>query len=163
MPQALSALDTHQSHIAQRDIIGLVDFSDHSREMRFQLVDVASGRVTADWLVAHGRGSDPGNSGFVQQFSNRHGSNASSRGSFLTANAYVGSNGRSRRLIGLEPQNNLAFDRAIVIHGADYVDRDMARQQGRIGRSLGCFTVEMREIDAVLEKLPEGCLLYASK
>ncbi|GAA0267091.1 hypothetical protein GCM10009127_03400 [Alteraurantiacibacter aestuarii] len=163
MPQALTALDTHSSQITQRDVIGLVDFSAHSRELRFQLVNVASGDVAAEWLVAHGRGSDRANSGFVSQFSNQPGSNASSRGSFLIANAYVGRHGRSRRLIGLEPQNNLALDRAIVIHGANYVDRDMARQQGRIGRSLGCFTVEMREIEAVLEKLPEGCLLFASK
>ena len=141
----------------------MVDFSARSNAMRFQLVDIASGRIAASWLVAHGRGSDPDNSGWLERFSNRPGSNASSRGSFLIANSYVGKHGRSRRLIGLDPENNLAFERAIVIHGAQYVDRDMALQSGRVGRSLGCFAVETREIGEVLARLAPGSLLFASK
>jgi len=163
LPQALNALDKSQSRIVRRDTVGLVDFSGHSREIRFQLVDVASGRISASWLVAHGRGSDPRNRGWVEQFSNRPGSNASSRGSFLIGDTYVGKHGRSRRLIGLEDENNLAFQRAIVIHGANYVDRNMARRHGRIGRSLGCFSVEKSEIGEVLSRLGKGCLLFASK
>ena len=163
LPQALSALDTHRSSITQRSVLGMVDFSARSNAMRFQLVDIASGRIAASWLVAHGRGSDPDNSGWLERFSNRPGSNASSRGSFLIANSYVGKHGRSRRLIGLDPENNLAFERAIVIHGAQYVDRDMALQSGRVGRSLGCFAVETREIGEVLARLAPGSLLFASK
>ena len=52
---------------------------------------------------------------------------------------YVGSNGYSLRLDGLEPGfNGHALERAIVMHGAPYVDDVLAKQQGRIGRSWGC-------------------------
>ena len=88
---------------------------------------------SADWKsdVAHGRGSDPANSGWAEHFSNRPGSNASSQGSFLTGDTYVGKHGRSRRLHGLDPQNNLAASRGIVIHSASYVDPGLALAQVR--------------------------------
>lgn len=160
--QALAALDRYAARIAVRDRIAVTDFSRRSAEMRFHIVDVAGGRITRSYLVSHGKGSDPGNSGFAQRFSNRPGSNASSKGSFVTGDAYYGQHGRSRRLHGLEPENDLAFARAIVIHGADYVDRGMAQDQGRIGRSLGCFAFERAEIGEVLELLGPGRLLFAA-
>lgn len=160
--RALAALDRHSGRITQRDRIALADFSLPSGDMRFMLVDVAGGRIEKSYLVSHGRGSDPANSGFVQRFSNRPGSNASSRGSFLIGDTYVGKHGRSRRLHGLEEENDMALARAIVIHGADYVDRDMAREQGKIGRSFGCFAVERAEIGDVLERLGPGRLLFAA-
>lgn len=160
--QALAALERHSDKVAHRDRIALADYSLHSKEMRFMLVDVAGGSIEKSYLVSHGRGSDPANSGFVQRFSNRPGSNASSRGSFLTGDTYVGKHGRSRRLHGLEDENSMALARAIVIHGAAYVDRNMARNQGRIGRSLGCFAFERGEISEVLERLGPGRLLFAA-
>jgi hypothetical protein len=163
LPQAMAALNTHNLKIAQRDVIGIADFSAHSSAMRLHLVNIASGRIDGSYLVAHGRGSDPGNSGWVQHFSNRPGSNASSEGSFLTGETYHGKHGRSGRLHGLDEENSLAFDRAIVIHSAQYVDHNMARRQGRIGRSLGCFTVEQNAIREVLDRLGPGRLLFASK
>lgn len=159
---ALAALDRHSAKIADRERIALADYSQHSKKLRFMLVDVASGRIEKSYLVSHGRGSDPANSGFVQRFSNRPGSNASSSGSFLTGETYVGQHGCSLRLHGLDPENDQAFARAIVIHGADYVDRSMADQHGRIGRSLGCFAVERAEIADVLERLGPGRLLFAA-
>ncbi len=81
----------------------------------------------------------------------------------MTSETYYGKHGKSRRLIGLDEQNSLALDRAIVIHGADYVDRAMARQQGRVGRSLGCFAFERCEIEEVLDRLGPGRLLYSGK
>ena len=163
LPQAMAALDAHSSRIASRDLLGIVDFSAHSREARFHLVDVANGRIASSLLVSHGRGSDPGNSGWVQQFSNRPGSNASSKGSYVTGNTYYGKHGRSRRLDGLDPENNNAFQRAIVIHGADYVSRDMARSQGRVGRSQGCFAVSRNDIGELLDRLGPGRLLVAAR
>lgn len=162
LQQALAALDRHSSRVTLRDRIGIADFSLHSKEMRFLLVDVEGGKIEKSFLVSHGRGSDPANSGYVQRFSNRHGSNASSRGSYLTGDTYYGKHGRSRRLHGLDEENDQAFARAIVIHGADYVDRRMARTQGRIGRSLGCFAFERDVIGEVLERLGPGRLLYAA-
>jgi len=160
--QALAALDRHTASIAHRDIVAIADFSLHSRESRFHLVDVAGGRIKKSYLVSHGKGSDRSNSGLLQRFSNRPGSHATSRGSLLTGQTYFGKHGRSRRLHGLDDENDRAFDRAIVIHGADYVDRSMAQRQGRVGRSLGCFAFERREIDEVLNLLGPGRLLFSA-
>lgn len=163
LPRAMAALQSHAQSIPHRDVIGLVDFSSPSRDMRFEIVDVLSGRVISRHLVSHGSGSDPANSGWLQRFSNTPGSNASSPGSFLTGQTYYGRHGRSRRLIGLDPKNSLALPRNIVIHGASYVNEDMANNAGRIGRSQGCFAVSRNEIDHVLEMLGPGRLLYAAK
>lgn len=163
LSEALAALDRHSARIAHRDVLAVADYSAHSKEMRFHFVDIAGGQVKNSYLVAHGKGSDPANSGFVQRFSNRPGSNASSEGSFVTGEIYHGKHGRSQRLHGLEPQNDLAYERAIVIHGASYVDADMASRHGRVGRSLGCFAVEQCEIDRLLDQLGPGRLLFAFK
>jgi hypothetical protein len=159
--EALAALDTHR--IAARDRLALVDFSLASREHRFHLVDVAGGQIERSWLVAHGSGSDPAHTGLLHYFSNVPGSNASSNGAFLTADPYVGQHGRSQRLIGLDPSNDQAHERAIVIHGAAYVDPTLIEQQGRIGRSQGCFAFEQSEVANVMARLGEGRLIYAGK
>jgi len=163
LARARHALDSHGARISHRDVIGLVDFGAPSGQRRFQIVDLAGGRVVASHLVAHGRGSDPGNSGMVQRFSNQPGSNASSSGSFLVGEDYRGKYGRSRRVIGLEPQNDMAYERAIVIHSADYVCEAMARDSGRVGRSLGCFTLSHAEIAQVLARLGPGRMLFAGR
>lgn len=163
LSRALAAMQTHHGRIANRDTIGLVDFSAPSREARFTLVDVAGGRVLSTHLVSHGKGSDPGNRGWVERLSNRPGSEASCSGSFVTGEAYVGKHGRSRRLIGLDPENDLALPRGIVIHAADYVGKEMAVAQGRVGRSQGCFAVSPREIAHVLERLGQGRMLFAGR
>jgi hypothetical protein len=161
--EALAALELHAWRIPNRDRIGLVDFSLPSRESRFHLVDVATGEIERSWLVAHGSGSDPSATGMLHRFSNDPGSNASSRGAYLTANTYYGQHGRSQRLIGLDPTNNLALDRAIVIHGAAYVDRSLIASQGRIGRSQGCFAFEPGEVATVMDQLGEGRMIYAGR
>jgi len=163
LEQARAALDTHRHRIADPDLIGLVDFSLPSGVPRFQIVDIMGGKVVSTLLVAHGRGSDPANTGWLQHFSNRPGSYASCEGSFLTANTYYGKHGASRRLLGLEPENSNAASRAIVIHGADYVSQPMARTQGRVGRSQGCFSVSKRDISQVLSLLGPDRLLFAGK
>lgn len=161
--EALASLDKHASRLARRDKIALADFSLHSSEERFHLVDVAGGRIEQSWLVAHGKGSDPGHTGRLQRFSNQYGSNATSRGAYCTANPYYGKYGRSQRLLGLDPDNDAALERAIVLHGADYVDPGLIDVQGRIGRSYGCFSVEMDQIGLVMDRLGEGALLYAGQ
>jgi hypothetical protein len=161
--EALASLDKHSRRFARRDKIALADFSLHSREKRFHLVDVAGGRIEQSWLVAHGKGSDPSHTGFLQRFSNQHGSNATSRGAYATANPYYGKYGRSQRLLGLDPENDAALDRAIVLHGANYVHPGMIDQHGRIGRSYGCFAVEMDEVGQVMNRLGEGALIYAGQ
>ena len=161
-PRAMAALDAHAGSVIHRDRIGVVDFAAASSEPRFHLVDVASGEVTSH-LVAHGSGSDPDRSGWLQRFSNQPDSNASSRGAFLTGAEYTGKHGRSRRLIGLDPDNSMAEPRAIVIHAADYVSAAMAAAQGRIGRSQGCFAFADSALGEIMERLGPGRLIFAWK
>lgn len=163
LARARAAMDSHSSLIANRDLVALVDFSEQSRVPRLQLLDMGNGRVLSTHLVAHGRGSDPDNSGWAKRFSNQPGSNASSEGAFLTGPTYVGKHGRSRRLQGLDPENCNAQERGIVIHPASYVDQNMAASQGRIGRSQGCFAVSNADIYEVLTRLMPGTLLFAGR
>lgn len=163
LPQARAALDSHAGALSSRDLVGLVDFSAPSKAARFYLVDIEAGQIVSTHLVSHGKGSDPANSGWVERLSNRPGSNASCEGAFVTGQTYYGEHGRSRRLGGLDPENNLAEARGIVIHAADYVSPQMAATQGRVGRSQGCFAVSRAEIADVLELLGPGRLLYAVK
>ncbi|MGN6498721.1 MAG: murein L,D-transpeptidase catalytic domain family protein [Tsuneonella sp.] len=159
--QALAALRAHGAEVPHHDRIGVVDFSLPSRQPRFFLVDAATGRVEQSWLVAHGSGSDPDASGTLERFSNQPGSNASSRGAFLTADTYVGKHGVSQRLIGLDADNDNALERDIVIHGAPYVDPALIASQGRIGRSQGCLAFEEDQVRAVWAALGTGRLIYA--
>jgi hypothetical protein len=162
IPRALAALDQHGAVIAVRDRIGIVDFSQPSRQARFHIVDLVGGTVSTPLLVAHGRGSDPANRGIAEHFSNLMDSEASSRGSYVTGELYYGKHGRSRRLVGLDPDNDRALERGIVIHAASYVSPAVVAAQGRVGRSQGCFAVNPREINQVLESLGAGRLLFAA-
>ncbi|MEH6758052.1 MAG: murein L,D-transpeptidase catalytic domain family protein [Parasphingorhabdus sp.] len=162
LAKAKAALETHSATITHRDIIGIADYTLHSAKPRFHLVDMMNGRTTS-FLVAHGKGSDKKHTGWVQQFSNVPGSEASSGGSYLTAATYVGKHGESRRLEGLESRNDMAYDRAIVIHGAWYANEQMVRQHGKLGRSQGCFAFAETDLGLILERLGPGRLLYADK
>jgi hypothetical protein len=163
LDEAKAALDTHVRQIAYRDRIGLVDFSRLSSEPRFHVVDLAGGRIDGSYLVAHGSGSDPHHTGLLQYFSNQPGSKATSRGAYLTGDPYLGKYGRSQRLHGLDPDNNMALERAIVVHGAPYVDPRMIATHGRIGRSQGCFAFELGQVATIMHLLGPGRMIYASK
>jgi len=160
--RAMAAFQTHAGRLAHRDMLGVVDFSLPSRAPRFFLVDPASGRSKA-LLVAHGRGSDPDHSGWVERFSNRPGSAASSPGSYVTAETYVGQHGLSRRLVGLDAENSNARSRAIVVHSAWYVSDAMVAAHGKLGRSEGCLAVDAADLPYVLDRLGAGRLIYAGK
>lgn len=160
--QAYAALQRHGSRIPHRDRMAIVDFTAGSNQPRFHFVDLASGR-SQSLRVAHGSGSDPAHTGYLKRFSNDFGSNASSEGAFLTDDYYVGRHGRSQRLIGLDPTNNNALDRAIVIHSAWYANEDMLRTHGMLGRSQGCFAVGENDLDQVFARLGQGRMIYAAK
>jgi hypothetical protein len=160
--RALDALDRHRGNIDHRDLIGVADFGAHSRTPRFHLIDLAGGAVTSH-LVAHGRGSDPAHTGWLERFSNQPRSEATSAGAYRTAAIYVGEHGRSMRLEGLDPTNDNAAARAIVVHGAWYVSEEIVRHFGVLGRSEGCLAVANSSLDEVLARLGPGRLIYADK
>jgi hypothetical protein len=160
--RATAALQRHSSRIRQQDRIAIADFSLPSSRLRFHFVDMESGATRA-MLVSHGIGSDPGHTGMLQRFSNEVGSEATCEGAFLAANYYVGRHQLSQRLIGLDPTNYNALDRAIVIHGAWYSNPDMIAKHGKLGRSQGCFAVAERDLDTLFAMLGEGRMIYATK
>lgn len=160
--QALAALAKHRAGLAHVDRIGIVDFTRPSSTPRLFILDVASG-ISHPYLVAHGKGSDPGHTGWALRFSNEPGSLASSCGAYATGAEYIGKHGRSMRLSGLDPENGNAESRAIVVHAAAYVSPQMVASTGKLGRSQGCFAVSQASLDAVLASLGTGRLLYAAK
>jgi hypothetical protein len=158
--RARAALDSH--HVGPRDTMAIVDFSKPSNEPRFYVVDVASGDVESH-LVAHGRGSDPDHSGFVERFSNDFGSYASSNGAYVTGDYYDGKYGLSMKVRGLDWSNNNAEARAIVIHNAWYAEPDMIPLHGKLGRSEGCFAMSRQSQYDVMRRIAGGRMIYADK
>lgn len=162
MRRALAALGRHADRIDHHDRIAIADFTAPSREPRFHFIDLQTGR-SQSLLVAHGSGSDPSHTGWLQRFSNQDGSNASCEGAFLTADYYVGKHGRSQRLHGLDQTNDNALGRAIVVHSAWYSNPDMLRTHGMLGRSQGCFAVGEGDLERVFALLGPGRMIYAAK
>jgi hypothetical protein len=160
--RALDALDRHRDSIDHRDAIGIADFSLPSRAPRFHLLNLADGTATSH-LVAHGRGSDPTHTGWLERFSNEPRSQATSAGAYRTDALYVGEHGRSMRLEGLDSTNDHAAARAIVVHGAWYVSEEIITHFGMLGRSEGCLAVANSSLDEVLARLGPGRLIYADK
>ena len=158
--KAKAALDQHK--IYARDFIGIVDFDKPSQEPRFSVVDLRSGEVET-FRVAHGRGSDPDHSGFLERFSNDFGSHASSNGTYTTGDYYQGKYGLSMKTRGLDWSNNNAEPRAIVIHNAWYAEPEMIGIHGKLGRSEGCFAFSREDQWKVMRKLAGGRMIYADK
>ncbi|MEQ7874209.1 murein L,D-transpeptidase catalytic domain family protein [Sphingomonas sp. ASV193] len=160
--RALAALDSHRPYVAARDFVGIVDFSLPSDQPRFHVVHLPSNTVESH-LVAHGRGSDPDHSGFLERFSNDYGSYATAQGAYITDGTYDGKYGLSMKVAGLDATNNNALGRAIVIHNAWYAEPDMVQEHGKLGRSEGCFAFGRKSQWAVMGRLGGGRMIYADK
>lgn len=156
LAKALKYFDANQSIIKNKDVIGVIDFSQHSSKKRFYIIDMQSGRVETH-LTAHGKNSDPDHDGYATIFSNTPGSEMSSQGIYLTAETYEGSHGYSLKLDGKSSTNSNARSRAIVIHPADYVFAD----GGKIGRSWGCPALEPRFSEEIIDQIKGGAVIYA--
>ena len=162
MGRARRALDWHRDRIALRDRFITIDFGLHSREPRMSIVDLIGGwRRT--YRVAHGRGSDPEHTGLLQRFSNEHNSLATSAGAYVTGDIYDGKYGQSMRLLGLDPGNTNAEDRAIVLHCAPYVSAEHLATWGKLGRSDGCFVVDPIAQHEVLAMIGPRRMIYADR
>ncbi len=144
------------------DMVGIADFSRPSYEPRFFIVDMVSGK-TRSYLVAHGSGSDPQHTALLHSFSNEFGSNATSRGAFLTHTWYDGQHGTSMRLSGLDACNSNAEARAIVIHGAAYANPSMILEWGKLGRSQGCFAFPQANLMEIIARLGPGRMIFSDR
>jgi hypothetical protein len=144
------------------DIAGIADYGLSSNLPRFHFANLENGTVRS-FLVAHGKGSDPEHTGYLEYFSNVVGSNATSRGAYVTWEWYKGKYGTSIRLGGLEPDNSNALPRAIVMHPAGYASLEHIEKWGKLGRSDGCFAMSPADFNEALWHLSGGRLLYADK
>ena len=158
--RAKAALDQHK--IAARDWMAVVDFNKASHEERFHVVDLRSGEVES-FRVAHGSGSDPRHSGFLDHFSNEFGSYATSNGAYTTGDYYHGKYGLSMKTHGRDWSNHNAEPRAIVIHNAWYAEPGVLAAHGKLGRSQGCFAFSRDDQWKVMRKIAGGRLIYADK
>jgi L,D-transpeptidase catalytic domain len=154
--------DRAGARLWRTDIVGVADFARPSTLPRLHFANLENGTVRS-FYVAHGRGSDPEHSGFLQSFSNQLGSEATSRGAYITAEWYNGKYGTSIRLLGTDPDNSAALERAIVMHPAWYADPAIIARQGKLGRSEGCFAMSPDQFNEALWHLSGGRLLYADR
>lgn len=147
--------------IWKKDIVAIADFGLHSAQRRFHFVDLVNKQVSS-YHVAHGTGSDSEHDGWLKRYSNIEGSEATSRGAYMTRSWYTGRYGTSIRLDGLDPTNDLAMPRAIVMHQADYATPEHVEKWGRLGRSNGCLAMGPEQFDRALIDLAGGRLIYAA-
>src|SRR4030095_10514681 len=155
--QGLKKLDS--TGVIRRDsIITIIDFSQPSDKKRLYVLNLASKQLLFNTLVAHGR-----NSGklWTNSFSNSLSSLKSSPGFYVTGETYMGDNGYSLRLDGLEKNiNDNARARSIVMHGAPYVDQSSVNALGFLGRSWGCPAVPESLHNAIINTIKDGSCLF---
>ena len=145
--------------IAAPSTLTVIDYSKPSSEKRLWVFDLRSHDLLYEELVAHGQGSGDN---FANVFSNEPDTHASSLGLFLTEDTYVGKNGYSLRLKGLdEGFNHHAGERAIVMHGAPYVSDDFVKKNGRLGRSWGCPALREGVAREVIDRVRGNGIVFS--
>ena len=145
--------------VQRRNLLTVIDYSMPSSQERLFVFDLDSQKLLFRELVAHGKNSGDN---ITSYFSNSPSSLASSLGLFVTEDTYIGKNGYSLRLRGLEEGvNDMAWDRAIVMHGAYYVSREAIRVLGRLGRSWGCPAVRSEIAHQLIDTIRGGSPIFA--
>lgn len=141
-----------------KNILTLIDFSLSSNSKRLWVIDLDSNVVLFNTLVAHGRNTGQE---FASSFSNVSESFKSSLGFYATGEIYTGKHGASLKLDGLEKGiNSNARERAVVIHGADYVSDSFIRNNKRLGRSLGCPAIPVELTDKIIKTIKDKSCLF---
>lgn len=157
---ALTALDCAiKNGMEPARNLTLIDYSMVSTQKRLWVFDLASGKLLFHELVAHGKNTGEN---VAKSFSNTYGSLQTSLGLFRTKETYMGANGYSLRMEGLEEGfNDKAMERAIVFHGAPYVDSGLAKKLGRLGRSHGCPAVRTGIAQKVIDTIKGDQFLFS--
>jgi hypothetical protein len=149
-------LDHHW--LNKTNILSICDMSQSSRNKRLYVLDLDQKTVLVNTYVAHGR-----NSGgeFAHAFSNNPSSHKSSLGFYITQGTYVGNNGLSLKIRGMERGfNDRAGGRNIVVHGSQYVGPDFLQMNQFCGRSYGCPAVPADESENIIDLIKEGTCLF---
>lgn len=147
-----------EGKLFNESVLSIVDFSQPSNQKRLFIIDVDNYRLLFNTYVAHGQ-----NSGreWATNFSNQNSSHMSSPGFYVTRETYQGHNGLSLKLEGMERGiNDKAYERGIVVHGANYVSENIARSRGWIGRSHGCPAVPSESSGQIIQTIKNGTCLF---
>ena len=141
-----------------KDIISICDFNLPSTENRLWIIDLNSKKVLFNTYVAHGQGSGED---CASSFSNKMNSHQSSLGFYVTSDIYEGEHGTSLHLLGMDQGfNDAAYERDIVVHGADYVSDKFVRGNERLGRSWGCPAVPPELSLPIINTIKDGTCLF---
>jgi len=141
-----------------KEVISIVDFNKASTQKRLWIVDLAAKKVLFNTLVAHGQGSGDN---YATNFSNTANSHQSSLGFYITSDTYFGKHGLSLKLNGMDNgYNTNALNRAVVVHGAEYVSQSFINQHGRLGRSHGCPAVPVELTPAIIDAIKGRTALF---
>lgn len=148
----------HTQELTDTQHITIIDFSKYCNKKRLWVLDLVHLKVKINEWVAHGKRS--GND-YATTFSNRHNSQKSSLGFYVTGGTYWGRNKFSLKLHGLEKSyNSNAFSRGIVIHGANYISNNIVNRNERIGRSFGCPAVSKSSNNKIINTIKGGSCLF---
>lgn len=143
---------------SNRNIISIIDFSLPSTDKRMYVIDLIDKKLLYHTIVSHGRNTGEN---YAVNFSNKHGSFQSSLGFYRTENTYMGGNGYSLVINGLEKGiNDQAKSRAVVIHGADYCSESIIQSTGRLGRSYGCPALPRALNRPIVNTIKNGTMLF---
>ena len=147
-----------QKGLVTKNILTVIDFSMSSNNKRLWVIDLNRNVVLFHTLVAHGRNTGEE---FAKEFSNQAESFKSSIGFYATGEIYNGKHGLSLKLDGLERGlNDKARERAVVMHGADYVSESFIRQNKRLGRSQGCPAVPVEMNEKIINVIKDKSCLF---
>ena len=147
-----------QNQVKKDSLLSIIDYSLPSSSERFFVINLARKCLVYKTLVAHGR-----NSGelYAMRFSNKIRSHQSALGFYITGNPYMGGQGYSMILNGIDTgYNDQARMRSIVIHGADYATENYVKHYGRLGRSFGCPALPPDVNKEIIDLIKEGSVVF---
>lgn len=157
---ALSGMEKleKEGKLKNSNLLTIADFSQPSSKKRLFVIDLEKGAVLFNTFVSHGRNSG---TAVATAFSNAPESFKSSLGFYVTGQTYKGQHGYSLRLEGEEEGiNDNAMSRGIVMHSAAYVNEQIAKMQGYVGRSLGCPAIPEKVHKQIIEVIKNGSCLF---
>ena len=147
-----------QNEIQKSGLLTICDYSQSSSKKRLYVLDINAGKILFNTYVAHGHNSG---TDLATSFSNSNNSNKSSLGFLITAETYIGDNGYSMRLDGIEKGfNDNVRNRAIVMHGSNYVNGERATDGIMMGRSFGCPAVPATQVRSIIDCIKGGSCVF---
>ncbi len=149
---------SNKNEIENPEILSIIDFSKSANKKRLFIIDIKNQKMLFKELVAHGTKTGVE---FAKYFSNKRYSNQSSLGFYVTGHTYEGRNGFSLKLHGKEKAfNSKAFERGVVVHGANYVSENFVKKNGRLGRSFGCPAVSANKNKEIINTIKNGSCFF---